>query len=88
MSNPLFDLTGHVAIVTGTSRGLGQYFARALATAGAAVPGGEDSPYLFAGTLVVRERSLEEPDWGGAGSRTITAASFTVSAFSAAFATA
>lgn len=33
--NPLFDLTGRVAIVTGTSRGLGQYFARALAGAGA-----------------------------------------------------
>jgi NAD(P)-dependent dehydrogenase (short-subunit alcohol dehydrogenase family) len=32
---PLFDLTGQVAIVTGTSRGLGQYFARALAKAGA-----------------------------------------------------
>lgn len=31
----LFDLTGQVAIVTGTSRGLGQYLARALATAGA-----------------------------------------------------
>ena len=35
MSDPLFDLHGHVAIVTGTSRGLGQYFARALAAAGA-----------------------------------------------------
>ena len=35
MSNGLFDLTGQVAIVTGTSRGLGQYFARALAKAGA-----------------------------------------------------
>jgi gluconate 5-dehydrogenase len=34
MSN-LFDLSGQVAIVTGTSRGLGQYFARALARAGA-----------------------------------------------------
>jgi gluconate 5-dehydrogenase len=33
--NPLFDLTGKVAIVTGTSRGLGQHFARALANAGA-----------------------------------------------------
>jgi NAD(P)-dependent dehydrogenase (short-subunit alcohol dehydrogenase family) len=32
--NP-FDLTGKVAIVTGTSRGLGQSFARALARAGA-----------------------------------------------------
>ena len=31
----LFDLAGQVAIVTGTSRGLGQYFARALAKAGA-----------------------------------------------------
>ena len=31
----LFDLSGQVAIVTGTSRGLGQYFALALATAGA-----------------------------------------------------
>jgi NAD(P)-dependent dehydrogenase (short-subunit alcohol dehydrogenase family) len=35
MSNSLFDLTGNVAIVTGASRGLGQYFARALASAGA-----------------------------------------------------
>jgi NAD(P)-dependent dehydrogenase (short-subunit alcohol dehydrogenase family) len=33
-SNP-FDLTGKVAMVTGASRGLGQYFARALARAGA-----------------------------------------------------
>jgi gluconate 5-dehydrogenase len=31
----LFDLTGRVATVTGASRGLGQYFARALAKAGA-----------------------------------------------------
>jgi NAD(P)-dependent dehydrogenase (short-subunit alcohol dehydrogenase family) len=30
-----FDLTGRVAVVTGTSRGLGQYMARALARAGA-----------------------------------------------------
>ena len=35
MTSALFDLTGQVALVTGTSRGLGQYFARALATAGA-----------------------------------------------------
>ncbi len=33
--NKLFDLSGKTAIVTGTSRGLGQYFARALAKAGA-----------------------------------------------------
>jgi NAD(P)-dependent dehydrogenase (short-subunit alcohol dehydrogenase family) len=31
----LFDLSGRLAIVTGTSRGLGQYMARALAKAGA-----------------------------------------------------
>ena len=35
MTDSLFDLAGQVAIVTGTSRGLGQYFARALAKAGA-----------------------------------------------------
>ncbi|MCX6910055.1 MAG: glucose 1-dehydrogenase [Verrucomicrobia bacterium] len=35
MNTNLFDLTGRVAIVTGTSRGLGQYLGRALARAGA-----------------------------------------------------
>jgi NAD(P)-dependent dehydrogenase (short-subunit alcohol dehydrogenase family) len=35
MSEKLFDLSGQIAIVTGTSRGLGQCFARALARAGA-----------------------------------------------------
>jgi gluconate 5-dehydrogenase len=35
MSDDLFDLSGKIALVTGTSRGLGQYFARALAKAGA-----------------------------------------------------
>ena len=35
MSLNLFDLTGKIAIVTGASRGLGQYLARALAHAGA-----------------------------------------------------
>ncbi len=35
MTNSLFHLTGKVALVTGASRGLGQYFARALANAGA-----------------------------------------------------
>ncbi|MGC8551092.1 MAG: SDR family NAD(P)-dependent oxidoreductase [Acidobacteriaceae bacterium] len=37
MSDGIFDLTGQVALVTGTSRGLGQYFARALARAGASL---------------------------------------------------
>ena len=35
MSDNLFDLTGQVALITGTSRGLGQYYGRALARAGA-----------------------------------------------------
>lgn len=35
MTNSLFDLTGQTALVTGASRGLGQYLGRALANAGA-----------------------------------------------------
>jgi NAD(P)-dependent dehydrogenase (short-subunit alcohol dehydrogenase family) len=35
LSAKLFDLTGQVALVTGASRGLGQYLSRALAEAGA-----------------------------------------------------
>ena len=35
MADTLFDLTGKVAVVTGASRGLGQYLGRALARAGA-----------------------------------------------------
>lgn len=35
MTEPLFDLSGKTALVTGASRGLGQYFGRALARAGA-----------------------------------------------------
>ncbi|HEV2463400.1 MAG TPA: glucose 1-dehydrogenase [Acidobacteriaceae bacterium] len=35
MNDKPFDLSGQTAIVTGTSRGLGQFFARALARAGA-----------------------------------------------------
>jgi gluconate 5-dehydrogenase len=35
VAEKLFDLTGQVAVVTGTSRGLGQILARALAKAGA-----------------------------------------------------
>jgi NAD(P)-dependent dehydrogenase (short-subunit alcohol dehydrogenase family) len=35
MSESLFDLSGRVAVITGASRGLGQYLSRALAGAGA-----------------------------------------------------
>jgi NAD(P)-dependent dehydrogenase (short-subunit alcohol dehydrogenase family) len=37
MTNFLFDLYGKVALITGTSRRLGQYFARVLGRAGAGI---------------------------------------------------
>jgi len=49
MPNHMFDLTGRVAIVTGTSRGLGQYFGRALARAGADLVGTSRSKETLAG---------------------------------------
>lgn len=46
MAERIFDLTGKVAVVTGASRGLGQYFGRALARAGA--------------DLIITSRQLED----------------------------
>lgn len=37
MKRSLFDITGKIALVTGSSRGLGKFFARGLAEAGATV---------------------------------------------------
>jgi gluconate 5-dehydrogenase len=54
MSDSLFDLSGEVALVTGASRGLGQYFARALARAGADLAitsRDKDSLSAFAGEI-------------------------------------
>jgi len=63
VSDGLFDLSGRVAIVTGTSRGLGQYLARALAKAGADL------------VLTSRERARLLPfeaEMRGLGRRTIS----------------
>jgi NAD(P)-dependent dehydrogenase (short-subunit alcohol dehydrogenase family) len=55
MTNELFGLSGRVAIVTGTSRGLGQVLARALAHAGADLVLTSRDP----GSLIAFESEIE-----------------------------
>ena len=63
--NPLFDLTGRTALVTGSSQGLGLALARGLAQAGAAVVlNGRDATKLAAAAATLR----------GEGARVTTAA--------------
>src|SRR6185436_90810 len=53
--NPLFDLTGRTALVTGSSQGLGNAMARGLAQAGAAVVlNGRDEKKLTAAAEALR----------------------------------
>jgi gluconate 5-dehydrogenase len=55
MNNPLFDLTGRTALVTGSSRGLGRAMAEGLAAAGAAVVlNGVDAGHLAAAAETMR----------------------------------
>jgi len=54
-TNPLFDLSGRVALVTGSSQGLGLAMARGLAGAGAAVVlNGRDAGKLAAAAATLR----------------------------------
>src|SRR5436190_23494062 len=54
-SNPLFDLTGRTALVTGSSQGLGFALARGLSQAGAAIVlNGRDEKKLAAAANTLR----------------------------------
>ncbi|MDE2515712.1 MAG: SDR family oxidoreductase [Rhodospirillales bacterium] len=56
MHNPLFDLSGRTALITGSSRGLGRAMAEGLAQAGAAVVlNGADATRLEAAAAALRE---------------------------------
>ena len=58
--NPLFDLTGRIALVTGSSQGLGLAIARGLAQAGAAlVLNGRDQRKLAATAAVLRAEGVK-----------------------------
>ena len=60
--NPMFDLTGKTALVTGSSRGLGRSLALALAEAGAdLVLHGRDETALAASADLVAETSGRRP---------------------------
>jgi gluconate 5-dehydrogenase len=57
--HPLFDLTGRLALITGSSQGLGRSFAEALAEAGASVVLNDiDSQRVARAALEFREKGL------------------------------
>ncbi|CAO3427627.1 SDR family oxidoreductase [Azospirillum endophyticum] len=57
MPNPLFDLTGKTALVTGSSRGLGRAMAEGLAEAGAAIVLNGANPDRLAATAAEMRRA-------------------------------
>ena len=60
MNNPLFDLTGRTALVTGSSRGLGRAIATGLAQAGARVViNGVDAERAEATAQALREAGFQ-----------------------------
>ena len=80
MTDPLFDLTGQVALITGSSRGLGKATARVLAERGACVitntPLTRDRDFRFklsfyrAGMLAARGRVVWSSERKKPGSET------------------
>jgi gluconate 5-dehydrogenase len=60
MSNPLFDLTGRTALVTGSTRGLGRAIAEGLAAAGARViVNGTDAAKTAAAAAEMRSNGID-----------------------------
>ncbi|MCW4114282.1 SDR family oxidoreductase [Aurantimonas sp. MSK8Z-1] len=60
MTNPLFDLTGRTALVTGSSRGLGHAMAEGLAEAGARlIVNGRDEATLAEAAETLRRRGFD-----------------------------
>ena len=60
MTNPLFDLTGRTALVTGSSRGLGRAMAEGLAQAGARIlVNGTDAARVDAAVKEMRQAGYE-----------------------------
>lgn len=63
MTHPLFDISGKLALVTGSSRGIGFALARGLLQAGTSVVlNGRTLPALHA---AARELTAEDPAWDG-----------------------